>query len=142
MDSYKRNLQQILFAHATHIVSALEENNRSDGISFSMFKYLDIIYLQKRVSPSELAQLANVSRPAVTKMIKKLTILKLIDKEYAETGRRYFIIPTEKTNEIYNEINRIDCRLVDIMDKHLDLHSIENIDEMMQKLFDVYCKGI
>lgn len=142
MQSYKRNLQQIFFAHATHIVSTLEANNKSDGISFSMFKYLDIIYLQKRVSPSELAELADVSRPAATKMIKKLLTLKLIEKEYADTGRRYFIIPTEKTNEIYSEINRIDRRLVDMMDKYLKLHAMDNIDELMQKLFDVYCKGI
>lgn len=142
MKSYKRNLQQILFAHVTHIVSTLEKNNQSDGISFSMFKYLDIIYLRKGVSPSELAQLADVSRPAVTKMIKKLLTLKLVEKEYAETGRRYFIIATEKTNEIYEEINRIDHRLVDTMDKHLSLHKMDNIDEMMQKLFDDYCEGI
>ena len=140
MKSYKEYLQQLLFTHATNIVNSLETNNRSDGITFFMFKYLDIIYLNKRVSPSELADLVGVSRPATTKMIKKLYDLKLIDKEYADTRRRYIIIPTKKSNEMYREINKIDRRLVEMMDKHLNLDAMDNINEIMQKLFDEYSK--
>ncbi len=135
---YKANLQELLFTYVNNMINKMEQVKEIEGVSISVFKYLDEIYQTEKISSSELADKLNVSRPAVSKMVKKLLKKGLVIKSKTEDGRSYTLSLTELSYQIYEKISKVDKQLVEIIDKHLHLHQIDGINNITQALKNEY----
>ena len=108
-------------------------------IKFTNFRYLDEIYLAKSISPSKIAKNINVSKPAVSKVLKKLINNGYVKKnENIQLGQPYTVSLTSKALEIYKKIIESDLTFIDILDKHLNLSQIENLEEKLQEALNEY----
>ncbi len=138
MSEYKALLNQILFRYVNKLVEGLYFNTHT-SISISMLYYMDKIYMAQKITPSVLAKEMNVSRPASTKMIKKLIHLGLVERHESEhKGNTFTVSLTDKGLEIYKISNRMDIELIDLLDKHINFKNIEDIDEKLTKLLHEY----
>lgn len=137
MDSYKNTLLRILFVHTNKQINELSSMSRY-SISLSMLKYLDALYMKGDLTPSDIAELVGVSRPAATKMIKRL-----VEQEYViktRTGNRnsYTVSLTDKALKIYTTSSKADSELVDLLNKHLDIANVDDIESKLTRLLEEY----
>lgn len=137
MDNYKEILQRVLFIHANKLINDLSAMTKCN-ISLSMLKYLDAIYMNSEITPSELAVLVGVSRPAATKMVKRLAEYDYVTKTHTQNHNSYTLSLTEKASEIYIASNKADDTLVELLDKYLNIKDIENIDDRLANLLSEY----
>ena len=105
--------------------------------------YLDIIYLNQPIKPSELANLAGVSRAAITKIMKSLSEHDLIIKKPLDiSGHSYEIMLSDKAKEFYNDILFFDHYIADtianiIDDNESNLKYLEKkLDELKEKIIN------
>lgn len=135
---YKKILQRIMFEYENKTAQelALKEDSM---ITFTNFRYLDEIYLAKSISPSKIAENINVSKPAVSKTLKKLINNGYIKRnEDVQLGHTYTVSLTAKSLKIYEKIIESDLMFIDILDKHLNLSQIENLEEKLQEALKEY----
>lgn len=137
MDNYKEILQRVLFIHANKLINDLSAMTKCN-ISLSMLKYLDAIYMNSEITPSELATLVGVSRPAATKMVKRLVEYDYVTKTPTKYHNSYTVSLTEKANEIYIASSKADDTLVELLDKYLNIKDIVDIEDKLVKLLKEY----
>lgn len=138
MKEYKELLDSILFKFINKTIEKLYVDT-DEPISISMIYYLDTIYLAEGITPSELAAKLKVSRPATSKMIKKLLKLNYISKDTsAVKGNTYTVSLTQDGLKIYNISNKINNEFIELLDKHLGLSNIKGIEEKLENIFKEY----
>lgn len=135
MSEFKEVLQKIVFVYVNNLIKELTENK---DISISMFNYLDTIYLAQEITPSVLAEKMKVSRPASTRMLKRLVNLGYIKKTHGDDSRTYKVSLTDKAIKVYKKIKQIDMNFIEILDKHINFSEIENIEDRLKNLLYEY----
>ncbi|QOR36391.1 winged helix-turn-helix transcriptional regulator [Clostridium sp. 'deep sea'] len=138
MKDYKELLDLILYKFLNKTIENLYFNI-TIPISISMLYYMDKIYLFKKITPSQLADEVKVSRPASTKMVKKLLKLGYIEKNTSEIkGNTYTVSLTKEGHEIYKISNKINEEFIDLLYKHLELDKINDLTLKLNGLLDEY----
>ncbi len=113
--------------------------NADTPMSISMLYYMDKIYLTKKITPSVLAKEMKVSRPASSKMLKKLIALGFVQKNESENkGNTFTVSLTDKGLEIYEISNKINLELIDLLNQYIDFKDIDRIDEKLRTLLHEY----
>ncbi len=135
---YRKIFQSIMFEYENKTANELA-SKYNNVLTFSTFRYLDEIYLSKAISPSKIAEKINVSKPAVTKTLKKLIKNGYVKKnEDVQQGYTYTVSLTPKALNIYEQIIESDMMFIDILDKHVNFSKIDNIDEKLKNALFEY----
>ncbi len=102
----KKSIDRMYLANSIQALQFL--NSKSNyKISHNTLFYLDIIDVKKKVTVSELAEMLNVAKSAITSKVKKLEELELIIKEQSTEDKRVFYISLKPDiAKIYEGLNR------------------------------------
>jgi DNA-binding MarR family transcriptional regulator len=97
-------LAAALAVGAVTLVRRLRAADRLARLSGPQASALGVIIYAGRIRMSQLAQLEEVSRPAITKTVAQLEALKLaFRKRDPEDGRASFVSPTPKGKQLFEE---------------------------------------
>lgn len=131
-------MHKILFTYVNRLVSDLSASEDTH-VTSAMFRYLDVVYQCRIISPSFLAERVGVSRPAASKMIKKLLEMGYLKQNQDVKPRcPYTISLTPKAKEIYKISCKKEKELIDLMVKYFKLHKIKNIRRKSFRLLSEY----
>ncbi len=115
-------------------LNKLMKKYKFDALNHKAVVYLDIIYLNQPIKPSEMASLTSVSRAAVTKIIKNLEKYHLIIKNPLDkSGHSYELLLSDVGTAFYNDILVYDDFIADVFCQILN-NNQANIKFLQDKL--------
>lgn len=124
MSSIRTLIKEMIFYNSYYQnknLNKIIEKYQFSALNHKAVVYLDIIYLNQPIKPSEIASITAVSRAAVTKIIKNLEKHDLIIKNPLDkSGQSYEISLSDIGTAFYNDILIYDDFIADTLCEMLE----------------------
>lgn len=105
------------------------------GIGVNVLRLLRLICLKPGISPSELAELARFDRPKTSRMIRRLTDMKLIRRDATQNnGQLIHLEATEDGKQVFDRAQEILKRLEAAFVAPLTRDEVQNLITYLDKL--------
>lgn len=135
----KDSLDRYYYKMTVSELKRLSGKEEFSGISYNSLLYLDLITYGDDPTPSRLAEMLNVSKPAVTSKVSELIKLGLVEKKESGRDKRSFVLrPTPEAAEIYRSCDEAFDRAVDRLNNRYGPEEIKSFCEILDFFADAY----
>lgn len=135
----KRSLDRYYYKMTVSELKLLSGRDEFSGVSYNSLLYLDLINYGDNPTPSKLAEMINVSKPAVTSKVSELIRLGLVEKAESSTDRRSCTLrPTPAAENVYKTCDDAFDKAVEALNSKYSPQDIASFCDILDFFTDVY----
>lgn len=135
----KESLDRYYYKMTISELKRLSGKDAFSGISYNSLLYMDLITYGDSPTPSKLAEMLNVSKPAVTSKVNELIKLGLVEKaENAADKRSFTLRPTPEAAEIYRSVDEAFEKAVIKLRQLYSPEEIASFCRILDSFTDIY----
>lgn len=140
----RKEISKYYYSSALCDLKLMNENIIEGGITYNSLLYLELIFcMDGKCTPSSLAKLLHVSKPAVTSKINELLSQGLVTKKAdPNDGRRCFISVNEDVMPKYKVYRKQDQTAAKRLEESYSSEEIEKFCEMLSVISAVNFEDI